>query len=97
MATVKKIGKKDLLEKVVKSSGVKKMDVEKTLDSYHSVLVDLVKSGTKFTYPHFGTYQLVTTKARKGRNPATGETIQISAKKKMKFSSSKTLKEKLLK
>lgn len=67
------------------------------------VLTDLVgettrhiKRGAKVRIPSFGILQVKKTKARTGRNPATGETIKIAAKKKVAFRVAKDLKEAVL-
>lgn len=67
------------------------------------VLADLVgettrhiKRGAKVRIPSFGILQVKKTKARTGRNPATGETIKIAAKKKVAFRVAKDLKEAVL-
>lgn len=68
-----------------------------------SVLTDLVgettrhiKRGAKVRIPAFGILQVKKTKARTGRNPATGETIKIASKKKVAFRVAKDLKEAVL-
>lgn len=67
------------------------------------VLTDLVgettrhiKRGAKVRIPAFGILQVKKTKARTGRNPATGESIKIAAKKKVAFRVAKDLKEAVL-
>ncbi len=68
-----------------------------------AVLTDLVgettrhiKRGAKVRIPAFGILQVKKTKARTGRNPATGETIKIASKKKVAFRVAKDLKEAVL-
>lgn len=55
-----------------------------------------IKRGAKVRIPSFGILQVKKTKARTGRNPATGETIKIAAKKKVAFRVAKDLKEAVL-
>jgi len=52
---------------------------------------ELKKSG-KFTLPSFGTFTVRKTKARKGLNPRTGESIKVKAGKTVRFKASPTLK-----
>lgn len=55
-----------------------------------------LKKGYKFALPGVGKLQVRQTKARMGRNPATGEIIQISARKRVRLTPSKALKESVL-
>jgi len=55
-----------------------------------------IKRGAKVRIPAFGILQVKKTKARMGRNPATGETIKIASKKKVAFRVAKDLKEAVL-
>ena len=55
-----------------------------------------LKKGYKIPLPGIGKIQVRQTKARTGRNPATGETIQISAKKRVRLTPSKALKQAVL-
>lgn len=54
-----------------------------------------IKKEKRFSYPGFGTFVVRNRKARKGRNPQTGEVIKIKASKSVGFRAAKTLKEKL--
>ncbi len=56
-----------------------------------SIVKELKKSG-KFTLPSFGTFTVRKTKARKGLNPRTGESIKVKAGKTVRFKASPTLK-----
>jgi DNA-binding protein HU-beta len=56
-----------------------------------AIVKELKKSG-KFTLPSFGTFTVRKTKARKGMNPRTGESIKVKAGKTVRFKASPTLK-----
>ena len=56
-----------------------------------AIVRELKKSG-KFTLPSFGTFTVRKTKARKGLNPRTGESIKVKAGKTVRFKASPTLK-----
>jgi len=56
-----------------------------------AIIKELKKSG-KFTLPSFGTFTVRKTKARKGMNPRTGESIKVKAGKTVRFKASPTLK-----
>jgi DNA-binding protein HU-beta len=51
-----------------------------------------LKKGEKVTFSRFGSFEVKERKARKGRNPKTGEEVPIPAKKRVKFNPSKSLK-----
>ena len=60
-------------------------------DLMDAIVKELKKSG-KFTLPSFGTFTVRKTKARKGLNPRTGESIKVKAGKTVRFKASPTLK-----
>jgi len=60
-----------------------------------SVITDALARGEKVALVGFGTFQVVTRKARTGRNPQTGEALQIPAKKVPKFTPGKDLRGKV--
>lgn len=85
------MNKAQLINAVAESTSTKKeaqMAVEAVLDSIRKSL----KKKEPVTISGFGTFKVKQTKARQGRNPKTGETIQIPAKKKIAFRASKELK-----
>ena len=63
------------------------------IEAYTEEITKIMKAGGKVNISGFGIFKMAFRKARQGRNPATGETIQIKASKKPKFSPSKALKE----
>ena len=85
------MNKAQLVEAVAQNTSTKKeaqMAVETILDSIKSSL----KKKEDVAISGFGTFKVKQTKARMGRNPKTGEQIQIPAKKKVAFRASKDLK-----
>jgi DNA-binding protein HU-beta len=60
-------------------------------DLMDAIIKELKKAG-KFTLPSFGTFTVRRTKARKGLNPRTGESIKVKAGKTVRFKASPTLK-----
>jgi DNA-binding protein HU-beta len=92
MATVKT--KSQILAAVADATGITKKQAGIAVES----LVQLAYRGAKdgFTIPGLGKLVLVNRKARVGRNPATGETIQIPAKKVVKFRLAKACKDAVL-
>jgi DNA-binding protein HU-beta len=57
-----------------------------------AAIVKEIKKNAGFTLPSFGTFRVVKTKARKGLNPRTGESIKVKAGKTVRFKASPTLK-----
>ncbi len=87
------MNKAELIEKVVKATGVSKSDVTKTINATLETITKTLKKGEKVTFVGFGTFSVVKAKARKGRNPRTGEIIKIRAKKTPRFRAGARLKE----
>jgi DNA-binding protein HU-beta len=85
--------KTELIDKIAAGAGLSKADAgrafEATLDSIKGAL----KKGQKVTIVGFGTFAVTKRKARKGRNPRTGQVINIAAAKTPKFTAGKTLKD----
>ena len=89
----KVLGKKDLVEKIAKETGVTKTAAKKALDvTLDSVKAALAKGDT-VRLIGFGTFQTAKRKARKGINPQTGEAIKIPAGKRPAFKAGKALKD----
>jgi len=85
--------KADLIEKMADEAGISKAAAGTALDSFIGGIKKALKKGVKVTLVGFGTFSVSKRKARKGRNPRTGETINIKAAKVPKFTSGKALKE----
>jgi DNA-binding protein HU-beta len=85
--------KAEMIEKMADSAEISKAAAGKALAAcLDSVKVSL-KKGQKVSLVGFGTFSVTKRKARKGRNPKTGETIKIAAAKVPKFSAGKGLKD----
>ncbi|MDM8538499.1 HU family DNA-binding protein [Desulfobacterales bacterium HSG17] len=86
--------KSELVEKIAEDAGIKKAEAGKALDSFmDNVIQALKKKEGKVTLVGFGTFSKVRRKARKGRNPQTGEEIKIKACNVVKFRPGKKLKD----
>jgi len=85
--------KAELIDKVAATAGLSKADAAKALDSTLNAIKASLKKGQKVTLVGFGTFSVIKRKARKGRNPRTGEVITIPAAKTPKFTSGKALKD----
>ncbi|GBE03061.1 DNA-binding protein HU 1 [bacterium BMS3Bbin06] len=87
------MNKGELIEKVASSAGFSKADSTKAVNAVFDTISLTLKKGKSVTLVGFGTFSVSKTKARKGRNPQTGETIKIKAKKVPKFKAGKGLKD----
>lgn len=88
--------KAELIEKMAKDAKITKTAAGVALNSFTtSVTKALKKKNGKVTLVGFGTFQKTRRKARKGRNPQTGEAIKIKARNVVKFKAGKALKEKI--
>jgi DNA-binding protein HU-beta len=86
--------KAELVEKMAKDAGISKVAAAAALDSFmDGVTKALKKKDGKVTLVGFGTFMKGRRKARKGRNPQTGETIKIKAANVVKFKAGKKLKD----
>ncbi|MDG5816107.1 HU family DNA-binding protein [Chitinispirillales bacterium ANBcel5] len=90
----KSLTQSQIIQKLADSEELTKKQVKSFLDSFAALAYKEAKNG--FVLPGLGKLVLVRRKARKGRNPATGETIKIPAKKVVKFRVSKTAKDSIL-
>ncbi len=73
-----------------KDVGITGIQAEKAFTSLISGVKSSLKKGDRVTFSGFGSFELKNRKARKGRNPKTGETINIPQKKRVKFIPSKS-------
>lgn len=85
----------DLAERLAEAHGLTKADARKYVDSVFEAIVDAAAKGEEVALNGFGKFKVKESAAREGRNPATGETIQIAASKKLAFSPAKAVKDKL--
>jgi DNA-binding protein HU-beta len=85
--------KAELVAQIAERTGVSKSDVEKTMKGFEEVVQQVVsKGGDKLTIPGFLSFEQVDRSARTGRNPQTGETIQVPASKAVKVTAGAALK-----
>ncbi len=85
--------KAELIEKMAKDAKISKAAAGEALNSFMgNVTKALKKKNGKVTLVGFGTFKKVYRKARKGRNPQTGEQIKIKGRNTVTFKAGKTLK-----
>lgn len=85
--------KMDLIEKVASTIGSTKADAERAVEAVISMITEKLKNGEEVSVAGLGIFEAKTRAGRTGRNPRTGETIQIKSMKVPKFRASKTLKD----
>jgi DNA-binding protein HU-beta len=79
------MNKGELAEKIASECALGKTAAEQVVASVFGAIADAMKAGDKVTLVGFGTFSVSERAAREGRNPQSGETIQIPAKKVVKF------------
>lgn len=85
------MNKADIINEIAKVTCTK-AEASKVLNTFLETIIKDIKKGNKVTLIGFGTFSVVKRAARKGRNPQTGATIKIAAKKIPKFTAGKELK-----
>lgn len=86
------MNKGELIEKVVSEAKVSKAEATRTVDSVISNIRTSLQSGEKAVLAGLGTFSVRKRKARTGRNPRTGESLQIPERRVVAFKAGKTLK-----
>lgn len=89
--------KAELIEKVSTESEISKALAEKVLNCVTDNVSRCLKKGDKITLTGFGTFSVAKRKARTGRNPQTGQVINIKATRVPRFKSGKALKDQIAK
>jgi len=87
------VKKTELIQMLADKTGLSKKDAAANLESFVELMTSLLIKEEKINITGFGIFKIAHRKAREGRNPRTGETIQIKASKKLRFTPSKVLKE----
>ena len=87
------MNKQDLIAKIAKDTGLTKVAAAQAVDSFFDGLTRAFKKGQSVTFVGFGTFKVVTRKARTARNPQTGAAIKIPKRKAVRFTPGKGLKD----
>jgi DNA-binding protein HU-beta len=96
MATGKTITKSQIAAHIAEKNGLSKKTASQVLDDLAALAYKSAKKSGEFTLPGLGKLVLSRRKARKGRNPATGQLIKIPAKRVVKFRVAKACKDSIL-
>ena len=86
------MNKSELVDSIAEEAGLSKADAEKALNALIKSVEGAVAGGDKVTLPGFGSFSVSHRAARTGRNPRTGEPVQIAASKGVKFSAGAAFK-----
>jgi len=84
--------KADIVESVYEMVGFSKKEAAQMVDTVFEVIKESLEDGEKIKISGFGNFIIKEKRARKGRNPQTGEEIEISSRKVLTFKPSQTLK-----
>lgn len=87
------MNKNDLMAAVSTSAGLSKADSTRCVETIVDTITNALKRGEEVRIVGFGTFSVTHRKATTGRNPRTGESIQIPASKRPKFTVGKALKD----
>lgn len=87
-----KLSKKELVEKLASNMGMSKSQTEYILSDVFNELTAILAQGYTVSIPNFGKFIVYNSDGYKGRNPATGEPVDVPPKRKIKFKPSNNLK-----
>lgn len=87
------MNKTELVASVAEASGMTKSDADKAVNAVIGAITSALANGEQVVLTGFGTFQVNSRAARKGRNPSTGQEIEIAASKAPAFKPGKSLKD----
>ena len=87
------MNKTELIAEVAKKCGMSKKDAEKAINAFVDVVTESLANGDKIQIVGFGCFEVRERPARKGRNPMTGEAIDIDATRSVAFKPGKSIKD----
>jgi DNA-binding protein HU-beta len=85
------MNKQDLVNSMAQGAKISKTEAARALDAFTAATAKALKKGDRVSIVGFGSFSVSARKARTGRNPQTGQTIKIPAKKVVTFKAGKTL------
>jgi DNA-binding protein HU-beta len=89
------MNKTQLIQKIAENGNMTKKDAEVALNAVVAAISDAVAAGEKVQLSGFGSFDVKARDARTGRNPKTGEAVEIAASKRVVFYAAQALKDKL--
>jgi DNA-binding protein HU-beta len=85
----------DLIERIAAKHELSKSQVKDVIEGVFAAIADAASAGEEVALNGFGRFKVTERAARQGRNPATGEVIQIAAAKKLSFMAAKSIRDAL--
>jgi len=89
------VNRNELVDSVTSKTDMKKSEASKAVDAVFDSIAEALKGGDEVRLVGFGTFSVASRAASEGRNPRTGEKIQIAASKQAKFKPGKGLRDSL--
>jgi DNA-binding protein HU-beta len=86
------VTKSEFVDQVADRAGLSKRDAASSVDAFLETIEEALRRGSEVSFSGFGKFSISNRSAREGRNPATGERIQIAASRVPKFSAGAALK-----
>ena len=86
------MNKQELIAKIAQDTGITKTNASAAVDSFFEGITKSLKKGQPITFVGFGTFKTAQRKARTARNPQTGAPIKIKARRVVRFTAGKALK-----
>ena len=83
----------ELAEQISEAHDMNKAQAKAVVEAVFAAIVETAKKGEEVSIPGFGKFKVGSREARQGRNPSTGEAIQIAASKKLAFTPAKQVKD----
>ncbi|MDX1918058.1 MAG: HU family DNA-binding protein [Candidatus Caenarcaniphilales bacterium] len=87
------MNKSELIDAIAENSGLTKKDAEKSLNATLEAIMKALGKGEEVSIPNFGSFKVKKRAQREGRNPKTGEKINIPARNAVTFAAGKHLRE----
>ena len=87
------MNRKQLISVLHASTGIATQDIAAVIEGYEGAIVGTLAAGEVVRMRHIGSFRVVERAARRGRNPKTGEAVDVPARKGVKFSEAPALKE----
>ena len=91
------MNKSELVDAVAAHSGLSKADSDRAIAAFTATITKSLKKGNPVALVGFGTFKVTKRAARQGRNPQTGATLKIAARKVPRFTAGKALKDAIAK
>lgn len=87
------MNKSELIKNIAEQAGLTQAQATTALQAFETAVIDTLANGSEVTLIGFGSFKITERAARTGRNPKTGEPIQIAASKVPSFKAGKALKD----